>query len=119
MIVEECEMLVQQYLPEILDLVQASTTEAICQQIGMCTAAETTQHRAAGVASTLRNNDDTISAAQEELIPSGCAAPCVLQAVRLNCTEAACAAAVCRYILHKYMTQAQRVGTHMKKHGKP
>jgi hypothetical protein len=34
------------------------------------------------------------------------AAPCVLQAVRFNCTEAACAAAVCMYILDRYMTSS-------------
>ena len=75
LVVQECEMLVQQYLPEILDMIQASTTQAICEHVGFCTAAEATRRSAAAAASVLRNNDDTTSAAMEDLLLPECATP--------------------------------------------
>lgn len=67
-------MIVQQYLPEILDMVEAASTEAICQQVGLCSVGEATKRNAASAASVLRNNDDSTFAAQEDLLESGCAA---------------------------------------------
>ena len=76
-------MLVQQYLPQILDMVEASTTQAICQQVGFCTAAEATKRSAADAAGVLRNNDDTTSAAMQDLLFPGCASVSLLS---LLCT---------------------------------
>lgn len=62
-------MLVQQYLPQILDLIAAASTDSICQQIGLCSVEQATTDTLAAVSSVLRNSDST-SAAQEDLVGS-------------------------------------------------
>lgn len=113
LVVEECELLVQQYLPQILDLVEAASTDAVCKQIGLCSAAEATTRNVAAATSVLRSSDDATSAAQQDLFLPEYGTDVFLDlAHKMNCLHKRC-------LPHSLQPNPVCAEMCMERHGKP